>query len=339
MHSGVVIALELFLMSMFRATARACSNIALVKYWGNRDEALRLPANPSVSFNLRELFTTTAIEFDPALQHDLVCIDGMRASADAHRRVGVFLDLVRNDDKSTNNRTMFASVVSHNNFPMGTGIASSASAFAALGVAACEALHLHKTEAGLSALARHGSGSASRSIPGGFVAWRDEAAASIAPAEHWPLVDVIGIVSAREKRTGSTEGHALAPSSPLQAARVADAPRRFANCLAAIAQRDFAALADVIEQDALMMHSVMMTSVPPLLYLLPASLAIIHEVQAMRARGTPVAFTIDAGPNIHCICELRAASAVAHALGEIAGVERVLNSGVGGAASVIACSD
>lgn len=311
-----------------KATARACSNIALIKYWGNRNDALRLPANPSISFNLADLFTATRVVFDPALQEDEVVIDEQPASPEAARRVSAHLDLVQA------NRPR-AQVISSNNFPMGAGIASSASAFAALTVAACAALGLPKSEDELSALARRGSGSASRSVPGGIVAWRDASAWSIAGPEHWPLVDVIGIVAAGHKKVGSTEGHALAGTSPLQAARVADAERRFGLCLRAIETRDFGLLADVIEQDALMMHGVMMTSDPSLMYWLPGTLAILHAVRDLRAAGVPVAFTIDAGPNVHCICEPGAVKDVVAALGALDGVQSTLISGIGGPAAVI----
>jgi len=310
------------------ATARACSNIALIKYWGNRDDALRLPANPSISFNLATLFTETTVAFG-GTEADHVVIDGAPAAGEAARRVSVHLDLIRGAAGPP------ATVTSANNFPMGAGIASSASAFAALSVAACAALGLSKSESELSALARRGSGSASRSVPGGFVAWRDESAYTIAPAEHWPLVDVIGVVAAGHKKVGSTEGHALAGTSPLQAARVADTERRFGRCLQAIETRDFGLLADVIEQDALMMHGVMMTSDPSLLYWLPGTLAILHAVRDLRAAGVPVAFTIDAGPNVHCICEAGAEKAVASTLGALDGVQSTLISGIGGPASVI----
>ncbi len=309
------------------ATARACSNIALIKYWGNRDDALRLPANPSISFNLATLFTETTVEFG-GTEADHVVIDATPAAGEAARRVSDHLDLIRGAAGPR------ARVTSANNFPMGAGIASSASAFAALSVAACAALGLSKSESELSALARRGSGSASRSVPGGFVAWRDEAAYTIAPAEHWPLVDVIGVVAAGHKKVGSTEGHALAGTSPLQAGRVADTERRFQACMRAIETRDFALLAGVVEQDALIMHGVMMTSDPSLLYWLPGTLAILHAVRDLRAGGLPVAFTIDAGPNVHCICEAGAAKDVEKALRELEGVRDVLVSGIGGPAEV-----
>ncbi|MBX7213070.1 MAG: diphosphomevalonate decarboxylase [Thermoflexales bacterium] len=311
------------------ATARACSNIALIKYWGNRDNALRLPANPSISFNLATLYTETTVSIEGG-ERDGVELDGAPATGDAARRVTEHLDLLWGANRP------HARVRSHNNFPMGAGIASSAAAFAALTVAACAAMGHQHAEAALSALARRGSGSASRSVPGGYVAWRDESAYSIASAEHWPLVDVIGVVSAGHKKVGSTEGHALAPTSPLQAARVADAARRFEACQRAVAQRDFAHLADLIEEDALMMHGVMMTSTPSLMYFLPGTMAILHEIRALRERGVEVAFTIDAGPNVHCICAPAAVPAVEAALRGLDGVRDVLTSGIGGPAQVIA---
>ena len=150
-------------------------------------------------------------------------------------------------------------------------------------------------EAAISRLARLGSGSASRSIPSGFVEWNmgtgddDSFAVSIAPPEHWALADCVAVVSAGHKATGSTEGHALAPSSPLQAARVADAPRRLDICRKAILQCDFDALAAIIEHDSDIMHAVMMTSHPALFYWKPATLAVMESVREWRASGLPVA--------------------------------------------------
>ncbi len=156
---------------------------------------------------------------------------------------------------------------------MGAGIASSASAFAALALAASAAAGLKLSEKDLSRLARRGSGSACRSIPGGFVEWQagqdDDTsyAVSIAPPEHWALVDCIAIVSQEHKPTGSAEGQALAHTSLLQAARLADAPRRLEICRRAILDRDFAAFAEVVELDSNLMHAVMMTSSSPLVLL------------------------------------------------------------------------
>jgi diphosphomevalonate decarboxylase len=329
-------------MQSRKATAIAFPNIALIKYWGNRDAVLRLPSNDSLSFNLGDLRTTTTVEFDPVLTRDEVSIDGQRAAGQAYDRVvqhlGRIVDCVGASGAATARRwdgRPWARVVSNNTFPMGVGIASSASGFAALTLATCAALGLRKNEAELSGLARLGSGSACRSVPGGFVAWRDAYALSIAPPQHWNLADAIAIVDNQHKVVGSSEGHALADTSPLQHARVADTARRFSLCEQAIAHCDFELLATVIEQDALMMHAVIMTSQPSLMYWLPATLSVIHAVRELRQAGVPVAFTIDAGPNVHCICEAHALKHVKQALWQIQGVCDVIQSGVGGPACVI----
>jgi diphosphomevalonate decarboxylase len=328
-------------MQTQKATALAFPNIALIKYWGNRDQALRLPANDSLSFNLGDLRTTTSVEFDPHLAQDEISIDGHPVSSQAYERVVHHLDRLSDlvagggNGRSMSQR-LHARVVSSNTFPMGVGIASSASGFAALTLAACTALGLHKSEAELSGLARLGSGSACRSIPGGFVSWHDHYAVSIAPPHHWALNDVIAVVADRHKSVGSTEGHALADTSPLQGARVADTPRRFEQCQQAILNCDFEALAEVIEQDALLMHAVIMTSQPSLLYWLPATVSVIMAVRELRANGVPVAFTVDAGPNVHCICEAHVVKQVKQALWQIEGVRDVIQSGVGGPACVTA---
>jgi len=198
-------------MSTGIATGRAHSNLALIKYWGNRDEALRLPANGSISVVLGGLFTTTTVAFRPELTADEVTIDDQRAIGGAAARVTGHLDHLR----QLAGVPTFAAVTSHNNFPTGAGIASSASAFAALTVAAAAALDLSLSERELSAIARLGSGSAARSIPGGYVEWyaadqhAESYAETIAPPEHWPLCDLIAVVSRAHKATGSTEGHAL----------------------------------------------------------------------------------------------------------------------------------
>ncbi len=171
------------------ATALAHPNIALIKYWGNRDDALRLPANGSISMNLTGLYTRTTVSFQPSLPFDELVINAREVTGPALDRVAGILGLVR----AMAGFDVQAEVVSENNFPSGAGIASSASAFAALAMAASAAADLKLGERELSRLARRGSGSACRSIPGGFVEWQmgtgdgDSFAFSIAPADHWPL--------------------------------------------------------------------------------------------------------------------------------------------------------
>lgn len=317
-----------------QATACAYSNIAFIKYWGNRDHALRLPVNPSLSMNLGGLFTRTMVRFSPDLTADRALVDDQVMQGSSLARISAHLDYARQLAGST----LYAEVTSHNNFPAGAGIASSASAFAALSLAAAAALNLNLSEAELSAYARRGSGSAARSVPNGFVVWHmgtDHAssyAESIAPAEHWQLTDLVAIISTGHKATGSTEGHQLADSSPLQAARVATAPARFEDCVQAVLERDFERLARVVEHDSDMMHAVMQTSTPPLLYWLPPTVAIMQRVRQLRAEGVGVCYTIDAGANVHCICLPDALARVRAELSAINGVLEVRAAQPGGAA-------
>jgi diphosphomevalonate decarboxylase len=160
-------------------------------------------------------------------------------------------------------------------------------------------------------------------------------AVSIAPPEHWDLADCVVIVSASHKKTGSTEGHALAWTSPLQAARVEDAPRRLNICREAILHCDFEALAHIIELDSDMMHAVMMTSNPPLMYWHPGTVEIFHAVREWRSRGLPAAYTVDAGANVHVICLSGQAAEVEKRLREIPGVSNVLVAKVGGPARLV----
>ncbi|GIV66050.1 MAG: diphosphomevalonate decarboxylase [Chloroflexota bacterium] len=319
------------------ATAIAHPNIAFIKYWGNRDDQLRIPANGSISMNLEGLITRTTVRFESRLKNDTLILNQKLQSGKALQRVSDFLDIIR--EKA--NFRYFAEVVSENNFPTGSGLASSAAAFAALSLAASKAAGLNLNRQELSALARRGSGSACRSIPAGFVEWLpgneddDSYAISIAPPTHWELLDCIAIVESDHKSIGSTEGHQLAATSPLQAARVEDAPRRLDICRRAILHKDFESLAHVVELDSNLMHAVMMTSTPPLMYWSPASIDLMKKVRDWREEGLPVCYTLDAGPNVHILCLNEALSEVKFRLQQIPAVEQVLVCRPGGAATLL----
>src|SRR5688572_16082444 len=318
-------------------TAEAHPNIAFIKYWGNRDNTLRLPMNGSISMNLDGLYTRTTVSFQPALPFDELIINGHEVTGAGLERVSYILDIVRG--MATIHER--AEIISENNFPSGAGIASSASAFAALTLAGCKAAALDLSEQELSRLARRGSGSAARSIPGGFVEWQagtsdeDSFAFSIASPEHWKLVDCIAIVSTAHKKTGSTEGHYIASTSPLQAARVADTPRRLDLCRNAILNRDFDAFASIVELDSDMLHAVMMTSTPALHYWKPASLEIMSCVREWKAEGVQVCYTLDAGANVHVLCPEAESQAIEKRLRQINGVKDVLVAHVGGPAKIV----
>ena len=326
---------------MTTATAQANPNIAFIKYWGNRENTLRLPMNGSISMNLDGLYTRTTVSFQHSLPFDELVINGHEVMGAGSDRVSHILDIIR----GMANIHDRAEVMTENNFPSGAGIASSASAFAALALAGSKAAGLNLSEPELSRLARRGSGSASRSIPGGFVEWQagttdeDSFAFSIAPADHWQLVDCIAVVSASHKKTGSTEGHAIAPTSPLQAARVADTPRRLDLCRTAILNKDFDAFASIVELDSDIMHSVMMTSTPALHYWKPASLEVMDYVRQRRMEGIPVCYTVDAGANVHVICPETEVHAIGKLLRQLNGVEDVLVARAGGPAKIVETGD
>jgi len=307
-------------------SAIAHPNIAFIKYWGNRDDALRLPLNGSISMNLSGLESRTTVQFDEALEHDTFELNGEFQSSASLQRVSQFLDYVRRLVGSTS----YARVSSTNNFPTGAGIASSASAFAALALAASKAAGLDLDQKDLSRLARLGSGSACRSVPDGFVEWlpgKDDAssyAVSIAPKDHWGLVDAVAVVSQEHKPIGSTSGHKLAHTSPLNAQRVLDAPERLKNCRDALLERDFAGFADVVELDSNYMHAVMRTSNPPLVYWEPATEVLLWQVWQWRKQGHAVCATVDAGPNVHVLALANERDWLQKALLELPGVKNVL---------------
>lgn len=299
-----------------KATARAHPNIALIKYWGRRDEALNLPLTGSLSMTMGGLSTTTTVEAVQGLARDEVHIDGKPAEAKATLRVVQHLDRLRARAKQAPRMR----VVSRNNFPQGSGLASSASAFAALTVAANETLGLGLSPKECSVLARQGSGSAARSLFGGWVVWHagqrsdDSFAEQVAPPEHLDVVDVVALVSRAHKKVGSSEGHGFARTSPLHEARVAAVAGWLEQSLAALKAKDLGTLGRIAELDALAMHAVMMTSEPSLLYWSPKTIEVLHAVRAWREEGRQCWFTIDAGPNVHVLCAAADAAKVAEGL-------------------------
>lgn len=307
-----------------KITARAHPNLALVKYWGNVDDGLNIPANSSISINLDGATTTTSVVFSAGQERDGVTIDGQAAAPEAHDRVVHHLDRVRRL-AGINHRAV---VESHNDFPASAGIASSASAFAALSVAASKAAGLNLDERQLSILARKGSGSACRSIPGGFVEWvagtDDETsyARQIAPAGHWDVRIITVILGVGAKDVSSSEGHRVAGTSPFYQARMDTLPRTLAVVRQAVLNKGIRTLGQAVEREAISMHVVTMTShledrpwLSGIYYWQPETLVLIHAVQEWRRQGLEVYFTIDAGHNVHLLCQNQ----------HQAGLERVLD--------------
>lgn len=313
-------------MSGHKSTAVSCANIAFIKYWGRRDETLRLPLNSSISMNLDNAITTTTVAFDPALETDQVTIEGEDTPTSAALRVSIHLDRIR----ALAGIQMRARVVSRNSFPMGTGIASSASAFAALTAAACVAAGVEVDERGLSVVARLGSGSACRSIPAGFVEWHtastseDSYAESIAPPDHWDIRDLVVIVQTEHKTVGSSRGNQLVYTSPFAAVRLTEAVRILPAIREAIRARDFTTFGEETEQEAIRMHAVAMTSRPSLLYWSPATVRVMQAVREAREAGLEAYFTIDAGANVHVLCQGANADRLAAQLTAVPGVHDLI---------------
>ncbi len=325
------------------ATARAHANIALVKYWGKRDRELNLPAAGSLSLTLAALTTTTEVEFDRALARDTLVLDGEPDTGGARDRVSEFLDLVR----AAAGMDARARVVSGNDFPTASGLASSASAFAALALAATSAAELVLAPAALSVLARRGSGSAARSLFGGAVLMEpgtrgdgeDACARSIDDLSDWPLCMVIAIVGGGAKKRHSSRDAMdhCANTSPLYQGFLDAVPGDIWAARAAIAARDLGALGAVAEHSALAMHAAAMASRPPILYFQAPTLACMHAVHALRDGGTPGYFTMDAGPHVKVLTLAEHAPTIARALDQLDGVGPVFHSAIGGAAELTQC--
>ena len=324
---------------MRRATARAHANIALVKYWGKRDEALNLPAASSLSVTLDGLTTTTTVSFGKKDQ-DSLTINDAPVDGTALGKVTRVLDIVRGMAGMSD----CATVSSTNSFPTGAGLASSASSMAALAMAASQAAGLSLTLQELCPIARMGSGSATRSLFGGYVVWdagiqddgSDCVARALFPPDHWDLRVLVAVISGAPKSVGSTEGMNLTrDTSPYYASYLATVANDIEEATRAIADRYIVLLGQVAERSCLRMHASMMGADPPLMYLQPATWRVLDWVRALRDEGLPVFFTVDAGPNVKVFCEPHVQDAVHERLAECSDIEQVICARPGGGARLI----
>jgi diphosphomevalonate decarboxylase len=300
-------------------TAVAPSNIAWIKYWGKRPGANQWPTNDSISMTLSKIATTTLAKLTSTSEYDRLTWDGNTLSDcdPRYRRFAKFLDFLK---RETGFRGALQ-IETSNSFPTGAGIASSASGFAALTVASLAAMHKIElwdeliTNFGLQRLAhfaRIGSGSACRSLLGGIVHWHsgssaeDQLITQLVPAEDWALSDVVMVVEGAQKHTGSSDGHQAAWTSPIFGLRLSGLAERLERLKSAIAKRDFPEVGVILEQEAIEMHSVMMTSMPPIFYAHTRTWEILSWLRRWRSEsGIEVFFTLDAGPNPHLICRQR----------------------------------
>jgi diphosphomevalonate decarboxylase len=313
--------------------ARAGANFALIKYWGKADARLNVPAVGSISITLDALYSDTRVDLDSTLAEDELWLDGDRRDQDV-AKISACVDLLR-AKAGVNTRVR---VTTRNNFPTGAGLASSASGFAALVRAAEGALGLTLSPRERSIVARQGSGSAARSIFGGFVEMHagsspdgsDSFAEPLLEASEWPLEVVIAVTAKGEKEVGSRSGMTRsAASSPYYDAWVRGQPADLAAARAAIRARDFAALGDLAEHNCLKMHAAALSASPPLVYWNGATVECLRAVQRLRSQGCPVFFTIDAGPQVKAVCAPGARKRVAHVLRAVPGVEELLTSALG----------
>jgi diphosphomevalonate decarboxylase len=316
-----------------QASARAQPNIALIKYWGKRDRRRNLPAVDSLSLTLADLYTEMRVRLDPALAADHLTVNGI-ADPVLLPRVSRCLDSVAGAHRPA------AAVESACNFPLGAGLASSASAFAALVLAAASAVGSELDTAALASLAGQASGSAARSLYGGFVVLRNEAdrvrVESVLAGAAWPLRLVVAVTDPRPKPTGSGEAMEISrQTSAFYGRWIDEQPADLESALTAIERRDFAALGQVAEHNCLKMHSVMWTSRPPIVFWNPATVACLETVRRLQSDGVQVFFTMDAGPQVKAICTPDAAADVSAALGATAGVRELLSSGLGEGARLL----
>lgn len=297
------------------AVATANANIALIKYWGKRDEKLILPYTSSLSLTLSDLYTQTAVNFSDDFSEDSVTLDGenLLPGSTTFRRVISMLDLVREKAGISTK----ARVESRNHVPTAAGLASSASGFAALCASAAYAAGLKLTPRELSRLARRGSGSACRSIFGGLVIWHagedDETsyAEPIAEPEsqasapkNLNLAMIVVTLDEHKKAISSREAmRRTVETSPAYMPWVEQSKLDLAEALGAIRAADLEKLGEVVERNALGMHETMHKAKPPVNYFMDKTYAVLRAVRAMRECGWPVWATMDAGPNVKVLTD------------------------------------
>ena len=324
-----------------KTTVVAPSNIAFVKYWGARDLSRAIPINPSISMTLDRCTSRSTVEWLEDEGEDEISWrpstgGGLEEAPPAFRER--IVRQLRNLRRWAEVGGRFR-VATENNFPSAAGLASSASGFAALTLATLGALGREVDSAEQSALARaSGSGSASRSVFGGYVEWpaEDESedepechARQLEPAEHWDLRDVVAIVSDGPKEVSSLEGHRRARSSAFYATRQRALPARLAAVRTAIEERDLEILGREVEAEAIELHCMAMTSRPPVYYWQPGTLRVLEAIRGLRASGISAFSTMDAGPNVHVICAPEAEPDVVDVLKGVEGVRDLLQDRVG----------
>lgn len=319
-------------------SAESSPNIAFIKYWGNRNDELRLPAANSLSMTLSS--PTVSVTVDHS---DTTVVESSKElTATDIGRFEVTLENIRRYLINLGHETCIPGSLSiqvDSKIPAGIGLASSAAVFSAFAKAIAGLANCGLTDEQISEMARLGSGSAARSILGGFVALENTGdtavARQVAPQDHWNLYDIVIAPDTSHKKVGSSQGHRAARTSPLFDKRIQEIDRRMAECSDAITQKDFEKLAAVTEEDCMDMHSVMQTQNPPLHYLNDDTHRIVEELTALRTeQHLPLLYTMDAGPTVHVICEESAKDTVLAYANEQKGCQ-VFEASVGGGAHLV----
>ncbi len=311
------------------ATAKAHTNIALVKYWGKKDQELIIPQTDSLSLTLNEFYTTTTVNFDNNLTSDLVAVDQQTLRKQAAKKVVHVLDIVR----QLSGIKSFARVDSINHVPTAAGLASSASAFAALAGAASTAAGLNLSSRDLSRLARRGSGSATRSIYGGLVEWQkgtdndSSFAQPVLENVDFPIEMLAVLVDTKKKKVSSRSGM----QSSVETSPYYDAWRQVvANDMVAIKKaikaKDIDQIGHIAEENALRMHALTFSADPGFTYFNGETLTIIKAVEDLRNRGVNCYYTMDAGPNVKVIYDRGNRSKIVEKLSNIVGPEQLMVS-------------
>lgn len=322
-----------------KATAIAHSNTALIKYWGKENEDLIIPMNSSISITIDALESITTVDFSEDYNEDVFILNGEKETGKTFERVIKHLNLIRKFAK--NNQS--AKVQSKNNFPTAAGLASSASGFAALTLAVCEALKLDLNKKELSMLSRQGSGSSCRSIFGGFVEWirkdenNDSYAQQLASKDWLNIRDIVVVFNKIERKWSTREAMKISKeTSPLFNSRLSIVEKNLSLMRKAIQDRNFKLIGEIAEQDCLLMHAVALTSKPSQLFWTGETLGIIKFVEALREGGIDAYFTIDTGANMHILTLPIYVDEIEMLLNKIPYVKQTIVSKPGDGAKIIA---
>lgn len=311
---------------------RAHTNIALIKYWGKADESLIIPMNNSLSVTLDKFYTETKVTFSPEYTKDILVLNGEEVNEEQSKKIYQFMNLVRERSHTSH----YAYIESVNYVPTAAGLASSSSAFAALAGACNEALNLNMSDKDLSRLARRGSGSASRSIFGGFAEWDkghdDETSyAHAIDTQGWEedLSMVFVVINNQSKKVSSRSGMShTRDTSRFYQYWLDHVDEDIASVKEAIRNKDFKYLGEVIEENGLRMHATNLGAQPPFTYLVPESYEVMDIVHQCRKAGYPCYFTMDAGPNVKILVEKKNQQFIIDALLKSFNKEQVIASDI-----------